>query len=421
MAKTLVYQIYLFGFLEKGESPIRFYEEAPIVKATKHLEKVKDLGVDVVWLGPIFHSPWCDHGYDIANYYQIDSRFGEMVDLDAFVEEAHQLGIKVIIDLVLNHTSAGHKWLTTHPEYYCWSEADRPGWQNLFNSGSAWKYDERYESYHLHLFHPYQADLNWFPDGPENGVSQDLVNEFHRIIDFWTKKHYIDGFRLDVPQSINKDLSANELRFEDLLSGSQATEVINAVFQNREDLFLIMECFDPTFGEITNYYAENTPVDFVLNVLIKDEISQSELKFLGLIDRQAKNPHFMLDLESHDAPRFPSREVASSDGLYLQANTATDAIWYLFNSGAEGICLYQGQELGLSNPSKEELPDDLMIKLDAQTAMRYVQGENLNELRPLSRANARVMLPLEEYERQANNPSSYLNLAKRWIERWRAN
>ena len=421
MAKTLVYQIYLFGFLEKGKTPTRFYKESPIAKATQHLKWVKNLDTDVVWLGPIFESPWHDHGYDITNYYHIEPYFGSMADFDEFVRVAHEgpKPLKVIIDLVLNHTSISNRWFDTHPEYYCWSMQNHSGWRNLFNNGPAWGYCEDFQSYYLHSFHASQADLNWFPDGSGSKINQALVDEFRKIIDFWVKRG-VDGFRLDIPQVINKDFLADKLRFRDLLIGTQATDVINAVFAGHEDLFLMMECFDPEFGEVTNYYIDNTLVDFVCNVLIKDEIVHGELGFIGLIKKQSQNHHFLLDLESHDSPRFISREIVDERGKLIRETNPEDAIWYLFNFNAEGVCLYQGQELGLDNPSKEDLPDELMLKLDTQTAMRYVMGEDPDNLRPYSRANARIPLPLDEYERQIKNPSSYFNLTKRWIQRWRA-
>ena len=404
MAKTLVYQLYPLSWPDglKG--------------MTQHLSRVAELGVDYVWLSPIYPSPLNDGGYDIMSHKDIDRRYGRFRDFDHFVDTAHRLGIGVLMDLVLNHTSTSHKWFDNHPEFYCWSKTDRSGWKNLFNNGSAWQYLEEDDLYYLHLFHPSQADLNWFPDDQLNGV---LVEKFQNIVDFWVNRHHVDGFRLDVPQSINKDFESETLEFGDLLSGQRAVEVVNAIFPGADRSFLMMECFDPTFGEITNYYAENTSVDFVLNVLIKDEIAHGELKFLGMIDRQARNSHFMLDLESHDAPRFPSRGLVTESGDSSRELTPADAIWYLFNSGAEGICLYQGQELGLYNPTKKQLPNNDLLKLDAQTSMRYIKGEDLDTLRPTSRANARIPLPLKEYARQKANPSSYFNLTRDWIMRWR--
>lgn len=116
----------------------------------------------------------------------------------------------------------------------------------------------------------------------------------------------------------------------------------------------------------------------------------------------------MLDLESHDSIRFPSRGFEPKESLFK-----------LFNSGAEGICLYQGQELGLCNPTKDELPDKLMLELDAQTEMRYLAGGDLDELRKTSRANARVPIPLGEYVRQEADEHSVLHYTRYLIDEWR--
>ena len=392
MAKTLVYQLYPLAWPDglKG--------------MTKHLSRVAELGADYVWLSPIYDSPLEDGGYDVADYKSINKRFKKGCSFREFVDRAHSIGLGVVMDLPINHTSTRHRWFDAHPEYYCWSKVNHPGWRNLFNDDSAWQYLESDDLYYLHLFHHTQADLNWFPAGKLNFH---LVYEFQDIVDFWIRQG-VDGFRIDFPQGINKDFEKMTLDLDDLLYGHKAVEVINAIFDGREDLFLMMECFDPTMGDIVNYYTENTSVNFVSNVLTKEEIARGELEFLGLIERQAKNPRYMLELESHDSPRFPSRGA-----------TPEDMIWSMFNSAAEGICLYQGQELGLENPTKSNLPDKKLLALDAQTSMRYIKGENIDALRPLSRANARIPIPLDEYSRQEQDPSSYLHLTKRWIQRWR--
>ena len=395
MAKTLVYQLYPLswrgGLKEMGQ----------------HLSRIAALGVDYIWLSPIYTSPREDGGYDVANYKAVDYRFkrSKGYGFHQFIEQAHKLGLGVLMDLPINHTSTRHRWFDTHPEYYCWSKNDRSGWRNLFNGGSAWQYLESDKRHYLHLFHPSQADLNWFP---RDHINQALVWEFRDIVSHWLKRG-VDGFRLDFPQGINKDFAKETLEIKDLLSGIKSIEVINAIFKENEDIFLIMECFDPTFGKIVQEYTDHTQIDFVMNVMLKDQIAAGDAKFLGLIDQHTRNPHFMLELESHDSPRFPSRGDITPEGM----------IWSMFNSDAEGICLYQGQELGLNNPTKEQLPDARLLELDAQTAMRYIKGESLDVLRPLSRANARVHLPMKEYAKQEQNPSSYLNLTKDWIHRWR--
>ncbi|MDO5451484.1 MAG: alpha-amylase family glycosyl hydrolase [Candidatus Saccharibacteria bacterium] len=396
MAKTLVYQLYPSSW-------------GHIAEMTRHLHRICKLGVDYVWLGPIYPSPWHDHGYDVKNYRGIRSNFGTMKDFDHFVATAHQLGIKVLMDLVLNHTSTKHEWFTTKPEYYCWSDVDHPGWRNLFSNGPAWRYNEERELYYLHLFHDEQADLNWFPDGR---INQELVSEFKQIVSFWVNRHGVDGFRLDFPQAINKDFSWEILKFDNLLQGHRGAEVIDAIFSEEKSPFLIMECFDPTFGEIVEYYADHTPVDFVLNVMVKESVDNGWSAFAQCLGQSTKTPAFMLDLESHDSPRFPSRAHTSPER----------AIETMFGSSAEGICLYQGQELGLKNPSERELSDSDLMKLDAQTAMRFILGESLEELRPLSRANARVPFPFDVYEAQTSDPvNSYFFFTQACIENWKNN
>lgn len=403
MAKTLVYQLY----------PLTW---GSFDKMIRHLPRIEALDADYIWLSPIYPSPFRDHGYDVANYTAISPAFGTMGDFDKFVKEANDRGIKVLMDLVLNHTSTSHPWFRQKPEYYIWeppkkhNHSDifpRSGWHNLFDGYSAWEYDSKIGAFYLHLFHPEQADLNWFPDG--QNINQPLVREYQQIVNFWVREHGVSGFRLDVPQGINKDLEADSMELSDLLDGDKSIEVINAIFPGPNSPFLMMECFDPTFGKITRKYTQNTPIDFVLNALLKNQISQGEANFLGLIEQQSSDPHFMLDLESHDSPRFPSRNKATPKGMFL----------YMFGSSAEGICLYQGQELGLSNPTRKQLSDKRMLQLDAQTAMRHARGEQLGSLRSDSRANARVPLSMKEYKSQEIYHDSCLNMTKTWIELWR--
>lgn len=394
--KTLVYQMYLYGL-------------GSIKDATDLLSVPSCLGADVVWLGPIMASPGADHGYDVRDYKKVDPKFGNLQDLDAFVSKAHEMGMKVVIDLVLNHTSIRHKWFRRHPEYYFWSKPNvnnfhRWGWKNLFDGGSTWKLDEKTSKFYLHLFSEKQADLNWFPDG-EN-INSSLVHEFQEIIDFWIKEHHVDGFRLDVPQAMNKTPLDNYCNFTSLANGDLAAKVLSALFPDSDGRpFLIMECFDSTpDGEIIKKYSNL--VDFIMSVTVKDldpETIDMVLKNLS------SNPKFMLDLESHDSPRFLSREISFEEEMRL-----------LFKTGVQAVCLYQGQELGLDNPSKKDLPDQLMIELDIQTAMRVAKGGHIDDLRPTSRANARVSLPKERYSQISRSTPNYTYI-KSVIKEWKEN
>ena len=397
MAKILVYQLYPVAWKTGLKGMIEM------------IPRIARLDVDYIWFSPLYFSPRFDQGYDIADYKVIDPRFGTIEEFDIFVEIAHRFGVGVLMDLVLNHTSTEHRWFKESPEYYCWSKEPPMAWENLFDKGSAWEYDESRGYYYLHLFHSKQADLRWFNNcGEELNVS--LVNEFREIVRFWTKYHKVDGFRLDVPQSINKDFSKEKLTFSDMICGTQAIEVINAIFpRNQENSpFLMMECFDPMYGPVVEKYYKRTAVDYALNVLLKDNAFDEKGMYSDAFKRNIDVDGLMLDFESHDSIRFPSRGYDPKYGIRK-----------LFDSGVEGICIYQGQELGLSNPTKEELPDKLMLELDAQTEMLYLAGGNLDELRKTSRANARVPVSMEEYARQEKDDGSILNFTKDQIDRWR--
>lgn len=374
--------------------------------------------MDYVWLTPVYQTPFCDGGYDISSYSDVDPRFGTIEELDEFIGVAHSKGIKVLMDLVLSHTSTEHPWFRYHPEYYCWSETDRPGWRNLFDQGSAWEPDKQgfwngKLQYYLHLFQRGQADLNWFPN---DELSQDLVDRFRSIVRSWIEHHHVDGFRLDIPQAINKDLSAEECELADLLYGDKAEQVLNAVFggitdENGEKPFLVMECFDPSFLDLCEYYVENTPVDYCLDVMFKDVIEDGGPALWHNLKCCTGAHGFMLDLESHDSPRAPSR---LGDDYLPQ-----DIIQGMFRSRAQAICLYQGQELGLKNPTRLQMSDDLMLYLDAMTAMRHQSGESLEDLRPHSRANARMPLPLDLYESQMASPQSVFCFTRDTIKKWK--
>ena len=362
MAKTLVYQLYPIAWEQYGKG------KKALVRMTKHLKRIKALGADYVWLSLIYPSPRCDHGRDICDYKMLDPRFGDYADLARFISTAHDLGLKVVFDLVLNHTSTEHPWFKSHPEYYCWSDTDKEGWHNLFNGGPAWQstHDGRY---YLHLFTKGQADLNWFPSGGRN-INMALVHEFREIIDFWQDIYHVDGFGLDFLQAINKDLTLDTLDLTDLLfSDGKDIDVINALFEDRSNTFLIMECLDPTEGDlIEHYYWETKQIDYVLDASFKGEIRKSQEEF----ERLCEHPVFMVGLESYNSARFLARYDLMPE----------DMIWRVFNSRAKAVCMYQGQELCLRTDTCEPIP-------------------------------------LDEYEKQEKNPSSYLNLTKAWIKKWK--
>ncbi len=396
MVRTLVYQLYPLAW-----SGIR--------EMTTFLPNIAALGADYVWLSPIYPSPRYDHGYDVADYYNIDYRLGTMGEFDEFVRTAHALGIKVIMDLVLNHTSIEHSWFHAHPEYYIWSKSDKPGWHNLFDNGPAWRMHPRRGEFYCHMFCSEQADLNWFPSGVLNRT---LVEEFRIIIDYWMFAHDVDGFRLDAAQAINKKVNKETLSIDDLLVGEHAALVIESLAYNhhRKTPFLIMECFDPEYGPVEQYYEKKTDVEFFNNIMLKDSVTKGHLSdFRNKMKHHCESPRYILELESHDSPRFTTRS-----GL-----TGEKVLEEMFSSGAKAICLYQGQELGLENPSSDELPFSKLLDLDVRTAMQFEAGASMESLREVSRGNARVPLPLSEYARQLEDKTSTLSRAKELIREWK--
>ncbi|MBS2968053.1 alpha-glucosidase [Metabacillus sp. KIGAM252] len=200
--EAVVYQIYPRSFMDSNGDGI-----GDIRGIISKLDYLKELGVDVVWLSPVYQSPNDDNGYDISDYRNIMDEFGTMADWDEMLREMHDRGIKLVMDLVVNHSSDEHAWFAEsrqskdnpYRDYYIW----RPGkdgkepnnWESVF-SGSAWQYDEATDEYFLHLFSKKQPDLNW--ENPQ------LRNEIYDMMKFWLDKG-IDGFRMDVINFISKE------------------------------------------------------------------------------------------------------------------------------------------------------------------------------------------------------------------------
>jgi trehalose-6-phosphate hydrolase len=202
--KSVVYQIYPKSFNDTTGNGV-----GDLQGIIEKLDYLKHLGVDVLWLTPVYASPQKDNGYDISDYYSIHHEYGTMEDFDRLLEETHKRGMKLIMDLVVNHTSTEHGWFkeskqskdNKYRDFYIWKDAVDGGeptnWQSKFG-GDAWKWDEKTEQYYLHLFDVSQADLNW-----EN---EELRQHVYEMMHFWFDKG-IDGFRLDVINLISKNQS----------------------------------------------------------------------------------------------------------------------------------------------------------------------------------------------------------------------
>ncbi|WP_191556563.1 alpha,alpha-phosphotrehalase [Metabacillus idriensis] len=201
--KSAVYQIYPKSFNDTNGNGV-----GDIQGIIEKLDYLKELGIDVVWLTPIYESPQKDNGYDISDYYSIHEEYGTMEDFESLLQEAHDRGIKIIMDIVVNHTSTEHAWFkeaqsskeNPYRDFYIWKEGKEDGseptnWISKFG-GSAWKLDEKTGEYYLHLFDVTQADLNW-----EN---EEVRRKVYEMMQFWFEKG-VDGFRLDVINLISKN------------------------------------------------------------------------------------------------------------------------------------------------------------------------------------------------------------------------
>lgn len=429
LAKTTCMEVYPFLF-EGNNSDTNTFKEI-----TTFLPYWKDLGIDTIWLAPVYPSPRKDMGYDISDYKEIDSRFGTLTDFDKFVTEAHRQGQKVLMDLVLNHTSTEHKWfkkaLSGDPKYknfYYFTNSPQEDWRNFFDNQSAWALSPNNTGeYYLHSFHEKQADLKWFNENGE--LNHVLLNEFQNILDFWTKEHHIDGFRLDVPQAIDKDFTDPERSFETVLqsNGDQSKLVIEKLFSARSELITTIEVFDITDDDsiIPRYAGPGKPIQYAMNAWISMQPEQEMLEqFSKSIGR---TPFLMTTTQSHDTPR---KDISNE----ILAKLLT------YSPGA--ICLYVGQEIGQKNPTVEEFDNDSFFKSDAQASMQlkaalaaekaknggYISQLEIDQIvaniRQSARANNRMPINSSSYlaqlKEQANMPNSTYNKLKTEIASWKS-
>lgn len=394
--KTLVYEMW----------PISW---GSIRAMTAFLPRIAALEADYVWVAPIYTSPWGNHGYDVADYYSVDRRLGSMADMDEFIRTAHVLGLKVIMDLIIDSTSTEHIWFLTDPQRYIWSNNMLPDRRSMMDADSAWV--PMNNRYYLALTHPAQANLNWFKGGV---LDRTLMEGYKAVMRFWLHQHDVDGFRIGSVQSINQDTSLGEVDFSDTLTGQRSVQVVSELsnlYVNKTP-FLMMDVIDPT-GEVAEYYAEHTDVEFITNKLIKSAKvpanEKSLAKFKAKINKRAKNPKFMLDLESHESDRFTALGLDGKKVLNL-----------MFTSDVSAICLYQGQELGLKNPTFRELPFSKAINLDARMGLHAEKTlANAESLMQNAWANNRIQIPLDEYTRQEQEENSTLKAAKDLIHAWK--
>jgi len=415
MAKrALIYQIYpaSFGNLNFITSKI------PSI--------AKNIQPDYIWLSPFFKSPWQEGGYDVADYKEVDQRFGDLTDLKKLVFVAEQHGIKILLDLVLNHTSVEHEWFQKsrcrdpwYADYYIW--LDKPlNWQSFFG-GPAYEYDCIRGQYYLHLFDKSQPDLNF--ENPR------VTQEFQKIIKFWTDLG-IAGFRVD---SANV-LSENKLRrgylpripgFFNYFQTKRTVQVLDRLLGGNK-LFAIAEPVGGVFLSFTKFReltrhifdaAFNVGTLDIADTVLSDKASSVPVrykKWFRKLARWSVEPSFSLAIESHDAPRAPSRFDTDPKILAMLQ----------FLLPANYPCVYQGQEIGTKNP---ELGDNIHNYPGVLSHAIYQQllrsGKSKKDamkiVKKVSRDNARQPLDWSAFASQAKQPDSVLNFYRKLTALWR--
>ena len=369
--ESVVYQIYPRSFCDSNGDGI-----GDLNGITGKLDYLKELGIDVIWLSPVYKSPNDDNGYDISDYQAIMDEFGTMEDFDRMLATAHEKGIKIMMDLVVNHTSDEHKWFiesrksTDNPyrDYYIWRPAKEDGslpnnWGSCF-SGPAWEYDKTTDMYFLHLFSKKQPDLNW--DNP--AVRQDVFD----MMNWWLKKGG-DGFRMDVISLISKEPGLPDKEpgingyatFNVSANGPHVHEYLQEMRQkalNNADTITVGECSGVTLEEAKKYArSDEKELNMVFQFEHMDVDSDEkagkwttrkmDLRNLKkILTRWQKGLQDIawnsLYWENHDQPRSVSRFGNDSDE-YREISAKMLATCIHMMQGTPYV--YQGEELGMTN------------------------------------------------------------------------
>ena len=410
--ESVVYQIYPRSFCDSNGDGI-----GDLNGIRSKIPYLAELGINVIWLSPIYRSPNDDNGYDISDYYSIMDEFGTMEDFDALLAEAHQAGIRIVMDLVVNHTSDEHPWFVESRssvdndkrDFYIWRQGrgqEPPtNWGSCF-SGSAWQWDDQTQMYYLHFFSKKQPDLNW-----ENPRVRDAVYE---MMTWWCKKG-IDGFRMDVISMISKpdEPWQDSPTYGGLYGSSEVTcngprvhtylQEMNRRVLSKYDLMTVGETAGVTLDEAKKYAnADGTELDMVFqfehvgldsgpsdkwsrNRISLPALKENLSKWQTALDGVAWNSLFFCN---HDQPRIVSR-------LGDDSPASAKCIATMLHMMQGTPYVYQGEELGMTNCPFGTIEN--YRDIESINAYRELTGTGLREKEELldciaykSRDNART-------------------------------
>ena len=408
--EQVVYQIYPRSFYDSNNDGI-----GDIKGIILKLDYLKLLGIDIIWISPHFDSPNDDNGYDIRNYKKVMEEFGTMEDFDLLLNEIHIRKMKLIIDLVVNHSSDEHNWFiesksskdNKYRDYYIWKAGDKNSppnnWTSFFG-GSAWEKDPISNDYYLHYFSKKQPDLNW-----ENNKVRE---EVYDVMKFWLDKG-IDGFRMDVIPFISKGQYFNNLSKKELLnpekvyaSGPRLHEFLkemNSKVLSKYDILSIGEAFgisEDTMIQLSDEREEELDLVFLFDIIrigrenwIQNKWNLAQLKKLFNTQSSVDEFHWpTVFLNNHDNPRSVSKYGNDKD--YRIKSAKLLAMLTLTQRGTP--ILYQGEEIGMTNYNFSELTqfDDLEVlgNLSKAISSGISKKEYILHLNKTSRDHSRTTM-----------------------------
>jgi oligo-1,6-glucosidase len=415
--ECVVYQIYPRSFYDSNGDGI-----GDLRGITQKLDYLKELGIDVVWLCPVYKSPNDDNGYDVSDYQDIMDEFGTLEDWDELLAEMHQRGIKLVMDLVVNHTSDEHRWFeesrkskdNPYRDFYVWrhgKNGDEPNnWRSFFG-GSAWQYDEQTGEYYLHLFTKKQPDLNW--ENPK------VREEVFKMMNWWLQKG-IDGFRMDVINMISKVpelpdapvMTRDRYQFggQYFMNGPRLMEFLTEMKQkvlSRYDILTVGETPFVTTQDAIRIVNEETGALTMLfqfeHVDLDAETgaeSAGTIKKMKLLDLKDVMTRWQKDLDgrawnsiflsNHDQPRSVSR--FGNDAQFRVESAKLLATFIHMLQGTPYV--YQGDEIGMTNVAFESIEDyrDVATRnmyreaveekgVDPQVALKVVHAKSRDNAR----------------------------------------
>jgi alpha-glucosidase len=407
---AVVYQVYPRSFQDSDGDGV-----GDLRGIARRLDHLSWLGVDALWMSPIYPSPLADFGYDVADYCDVDPVYGSLDDFDALVAEAHARGIRVLMDLVPSHTSIEHPWFRDHPEWYIWSPVDGPAnnWIASFG-GPAWSPDPHGRGWYLHSFYPEQPDLDWRVPEVREAMS--------RVVRFWLGRG-VDGFRVDAIDRLLKDAElrddppasspfglplAGEYGTLDHVHSTNAPDIHDAIGVLREaagDALLVGEVFLPSARAVP--YLQNFDLVFAFELFFASPdaaaLRAAVQAALGLVKEDEPGAAWVVS--NHDFPRLPNR--------FGRPNVALAAMLLLTLPGTAFV--YQGDEIGLADGPGHDPPYDRAGRDGARHPMQWEPGAHAG-----FSDGSPWLAPVDPFERNVSDAlrdgSSLMWLYRRLIE-----